>query len=416
MITKKKTLISWIIGVSISSISFAQEYQFQAPIDAVKTSGYHKVLLSPEVLGQLNSNKGDIRIYNEQGIETPYLLTQETGTSTTAVFKEYEIIDKHFVEDDISYLVFQNPDKKKVNNISIIVQNTDVRKQARLSGSDDNKTWYVIKNDFLLHSMHNNSETTELKILNFPLSNYAFFKLEIDDYWKLPINILKVGYYDYQKYLGQITTYNIPVIHQNDSAKRSFYKLDFPQKKYLEKLSFTMSGADYYRRHTSILEKRETINRKKEVSYHFTSIGTFELNSNSTNTITLGNKSTNELYIEINNLDNQPLNIENVTGSFLNKYLVVDLSPTQKYTIKYGDKNANSPSYDLLAFKDQIPTNLTVINHATPSSLVEIKPKKIHEKGYFDNKYLIWIIIGVVGVILAFISIKMVKEIGDKQD
>jgi len=264
--------------------------------------------------------------------------------------------------------------------------------------------------------MYNNKETTELKILNFPLSDYEYFKLEIDDYWKLPINILKVGYYDYQEYSGQITTYEIPVIHQKDSLKRSYYKLDFTGMQYLEKLKFTMSGADYYRRHTSVLEKRKTINKKKEVSYYNSSIATFELNSNSNNTIHIGGKTTNELYIEINNLDNQPLKIEKVTGSFLNKYLVVELNTKDSYLIKYGDEHSKAPRYDLFAFKDQIPKNLEVINHDIPSLTKDNEPKKISEKGFFDNKYLIWGIIGLVGILLAFVSIKMVKEIGDKKD
>ena len=408
-----KIIISSIASLLIVIGGNAQDFTYNATIETVDSAGFHQVILDPFLLGHVNSFEGDIRVYDQNNQEIPYILTQESASSSTAIFREYEIIEKHFKENEVSYLVFHNPEKKEVNNISIIVQNTDVKKRARLSGSNDNKKWFVIKNNYLLHSMHSNKETTDLKILNFPLSDFEYFKLEINDYWKLPINILRVGYYDYEYLEGKVTSFNPPIIWDKDSAKTSYYELQFKDKKYFENLQFIITGTGYYRRYTTIYEKKTRTGKHNKKSDYFSQVASFELNSNSQNIVSLGRITADTLYVEVQNLDDQPLEIKECKASYLNKYLVLDLQPNKTYTIKFGDNQLSKPKYDLASFQDKIPGNLTVINHEKPARIkVDIPTPKA--KSIFDNKYLIWVIIAFAGGMLAFVSFKMVKEIGDK--
>lgn len=411
--TMKKNKISWLICLLCSSLAYGQEFTYEATLDPVTESAYYKIALSPMLLGKLRTDHSDLRIYDNDGIEQPYLLRQEIAISSTSLFKEYEILEKNYKEDAISYLTFHNPEKNAIDNVSFIVKNTDVQKRARLSGSDDQKNWYVIKDNYLLHAMHSTDSTSELKILNFPLSDYAYFRLEINDNWKLPINILKVGYYDTEKIKGAFTLFDYPIASQKDSLKTSYIKLVLPELMYLEKLKFEVSGADYYSRYTNVFSKQERINRKKKKEVYFESIGTFDLNSNSRNEIIIKRLSTQELYVKIYNKDNQPLTIENVTGSYLNKYVVVKLKPQGSYTFKFGNQELKLPDYDLTAFADKIPYDISKINH---KDIIRIKPIEdlYKEASVLDNPYFIWSIIGVVGIVLGLVSIRMIKEIGKK--
>tara|TARA_R110002050_G_scaffold221792_2_gene357662 strand:- start:24988 stop:26226 length:1239 start_codon:yes stop_codon:yes gene_type:complete len=410
----KRILLNSLIALLVSVQVSAQNFEYSAFINPVDSSGFHKVVLNPFLLGLLNKGMYDLRIYDENNQEVPYLFSEEASSSTNATFREYEITEQHFRENEVSYLVFHNPEKKEVNNLSIVVQNTDVQKHARLSGSNDNKTWYVIKNNYLLHSMHSNSETSNLNILNFPLSNFEFFKLEIDDYWKLPIHILKVGYYDYELQKGRVTTFDIPFRWSKDTLNSSYYQLALSDSFYVEKLQFQMSGADYFNRYTQISIPETLIRKKKEI-HHSRTLRSFELNSNSDNLVNIGGFSTDSLYVEIQNQDNQPLKMQHVTGSYLNKYVIADFNPSHTYTIKFGAKNAVKAHYDLESFSDKIPTDLKMITHLAPQKINRIQPATITEEpGLFDKEIVIWIIIGVVGLLLAFVSLKMVREMGEK--
>ncbi|MEO9802609.1 MAG: hypothetical protein ABJF04_05140 [Reichenbachiella sp.] len=403
--------ISWLICLLFGFNLQAQEFTYEASVTPVSEQGFYSIVLSPELLGKLKSDHSDLRIYDDDGQEQPYLLKVEPAVSSTSLFKEYEVIDKVYKKDAVSHLIFSNPDKLAINNVSFLVKNTDVQKRARLSGSDDKENWYVIKNNYLLHSMKSSDETTELKMLNFPLSDYAFFKLEIDDNWKLPINILKVGYYDTQKIKGLISTFECPITEQKDSLKTSYLKLELPELMFAKKLRFEVSGADYYSRYTTVMVRKERVNKKKKTKAYFETIASFDLNSNSNNEVNLGKISTKELYVNIENRDNRPLRVDRVEASYLNRYLVVNLKPQVDYVLKFGDLKLKQPDYDIVNFSNQIPEDTPRLKH---DQIISLQPELIEtkEKGLLDSAYLIWFVIGAVGVVLAFVSVKMVKEIG----
>lgn len=411
MMTK---IISGLIGTFCVSLAYGQEFAYKSEVAPVTDTAYYRITLSPDLLGQLRPDQSDLRLYSDDGQEQPYLLRQEREMLSTSLFKEYEIIKKEYKKNAISYLIFDNPGKQAIDNVSLLVNNTDVQKRARLSGSDDQENWYVIKDNYLLHSMASEEETTELKILNFPLSDYAYFKLEINDNWKLPINILKVGYYDTQKEKGLMTSFEDIGVDQKDSLKTSYVKLNLTKLIYLEKLHFEVSGAEYYSRQARVMVKRERLNRKKKKEIFYETLASFDLNSNSENEVTLGGRALQEIYIEIENKDNQPLVVEKVRSSYLNKYMVAKLLPSLSYRIMFGDEELRSPDYDMAAFADQIPKDAVKIVHQQIIPLFAAEEIE-EEPSLFDNVYLVWSVIGLVGIFLAVISVKMIKEIGQKE-
>ncbi|MFK7900184.1 MAG: DUF3999 family protein [Cyclobacteriaceae bacterium] len=410
-----KKIQNWIL-VSILSMAplGAQEFAYQTKVKSVDKTGYYKIMLSPDLLGKLRSDKGDLRVYDQEGKEQPYLLQREVASSTTSLFEEYKIIDKKYEKDAISHLIFHNKEKKAIDNVSIIVKNTDVQKRARLSGSDDKKNWYVIKNNYLLHSMDSKDETSELKILDFPLSDYQYFKLEINDNWRLPINILKVGNYNTQKIKGSSTTFNFRVSSQKDSAKTSYVKLELPELNYLEKLKLVVSGSEYYSREVNVLVKRNELNSKKKEITYFESVGSFRLHSNSENEFDLQGLSVDQLYLEINNRDNQALKIEKVTASYLNYYVIASLQLESAYTLRFGDETIYRADYDIKNFADQVSKDASKVVH---EGVIQAKKKEElkKESSIFENSYFIWAVIGVVGLLLGFISLRMIKDIGKKE-
>ncbi|WP_456461758.1 hypothetical protein [Reichenbachiella sp.] len=408
-----KSRIGWLLGLLISVQAFGQEFAFEAPIAAVSDSGYYRIALSPELMGQAQIDLSDVRVYDHTGEEQAYLIRQERAVSTQSLFKEYEIIDKAYKEDAISHLIFSNPDKRPIDNVSFLVKNTEVKKRARLSGSDDQENWYVIKDNYLLHAMQSQEETSEMKMLNFPLSDYAYFKLEINDNWRLPINILKVGYYDRQSVKGLTTSFDCPISKQKDTLKTSSIQVVFPQPMYMEQLEFSLSGEDYYLRSASVKVKREGIDRKKNSYEYFETLATFELNSNSENAVAFNGTVVQELLIEIDNRDNHPLKVESIKASFLSKYVVSELLPQMKYALKLGNESLRRPDYDLKAFASQIPNDIPRVDHG---AMVDIRPAEDPAvvSGFWGNKYLVWFVIAIVGFGLTYISLKMVKEIGGR--
>ncbi|PIB34383.1 hypothetical protein BFP72_02560 [Reichenbachiella sp. 5M10] len=409
-----KRKISWAICMLCTSVIYAQDFTHSAEVAPVSTSGFHKLLLSPELLGKANSDLTDLRIYDEKGVQQPYLIQQEAARASHRSFHTYDITQRENPEDSTSYLIFQNHTKQAITEVHIIVENTEVKKRARLSGSHDQKKWFAIKNDYLLQSMHSADHTTDSNVLRFPLSNYPYFKLEIDDNLKDPIHILKVGYYATEVKKGRTTSFDFPIVSQLDSANHSYVRLVLPDTTYLENLQLEVKGADYYARDIQVFLKKKNTNNKNQTSHILQQIGSATLSSSGSRAINLGNIQAQELLLKINNQDNQALQISKVTGSFLNQYAIINLSPEHSYQIKFGDRNLHAPNYDLAAFIDQIPSELALTHLSAIHRISDNTPTTQKSTSLFENIYFIWSTIGLVGLVLALISIKMIKEMGSK--
>src|SRR4029078_11611021 len=83
----------------------------------------------------------------------------------------------------------------KINNISLQIGNAEVQKTMSLSGSNDREQWFVVKESALLSSINNTNDVSEIRLINFPMSKYAYYKIEISDKHSPPLNILNAGTY-----------------------------------------------------------------------------------------------------------------------------------------------------------------------------------------------------------------------------
>jgi len=388
---------------------YSQEFKFQAKVDSVNETAYYKIALSPELLGQINLDASDLRLVDSEGKEIPYFVAKEKEGQVSSSFISYEILEKTMIPDSSSAVVFHNTAKKKMDNITFVVQNTDVRKRARLSGSNDRENWFIIKDDYLLHSMKNTTETSEFKLLNFPLSDYEFLKLEMNDKNQMPINILKIGYKDSQLNKGIVTSFQCPITSKKDSLGKTTFQVKFQQPMYIERLGFNIIEPEYFSRNAEVKVEKERRTKKKKRQLYFENIGSNNLNSNGENTIDVRPTKTESLFIEIQNGDDIALSIDGITASYLNMYIVAELVPSQEYYLKFGDETLSNPSYDIVKFKEKITPSEAAVSHHTIEELLSQK-EEIKSDSLFDNPAIVWSVLGVVGIGLAIVSFRMIKE------
>ena len=400
----KKIILLGLLGFASPYFSFSQNFSHEAKLPEVKENGFYNILLTPEVTQHLKYNLSDVRIYDEQQKEIPYILKSENSSSSN-VFTEYSIIENKSTHKCCTQLILQNTVKSNIDNISLIIKNSDVRKRARLSGSDDKINWYIIKDDYNLESIYNDRATSEVKIINFPLSDYSFYKLDIDDSLNAPIKILKAGYYDSQFEEAKYLTLPSPAILQKDSSdKRSYTKISFGSPQFISRIKIEVSRPEYFLREASVCK----LIKDKTKSY-FETIARIELRSNHENMIQLDYVKAEELYLIIENKDNQPLTIKSITGYQLIHYLTAQLEKDKKYFLRLGNSTLSYPQYDLEFFKDSIHTSKMIL---TPEKVLNIEKKEsVKENVFFSTTLWIWLAIVLVVAMLGYMSYKMIREI-----
>ncbi|TPE43860.1 DUF3999 domain-containing protein [Pontibacter mangrovi] len=403
-----------LILVAWYNVANAQQYTWQAPVATPTQSGYQSILLSPEVIGRLRPDLSDLRLYDASGQEVPYLLRAEQPAQYKRLFKNYDILSYTHRQGCCSELLISNPEKRKINNISLLIGNADVRKEVKLSGSDNRKDWYVLKEHDILHAINNHESTAEAKLLDFPLSDYRYFRLQLNDSASAPLNILQAGYYDTHTEAGKYTDIPVQELTRRDSAaaKSTYIRLRFAQPVYPDRLEFTISSPQLYLREGHIqMHPAEPTHRRRskrrQQRERQQQIVPFILNSNAPAVVDLPRQKIQELTIIIRNADNRPLEIASIRPLQLNRYMVADLSPEQAYTLRFGDPKASAPTYELQYFQDSISANLPVLLTNAPEPLQKTGKQ---EGSTTTSKILIWLAIGIVVIGLALMTVRMLNE------
>ena len=398
--------ISLSIFIIYSFVVFGQDYNYKASVSNINKDGFCKIQLSPEITSKLNSDFTDIRIYDTANVEIPYIFQEENPVNEIELFTEYKIIEKtYFKEKSYTRIVIQNPSKTKINNIVLRIKNADVRKQLKLNASYDNKNWYVLKDNYYYNSINNKKSTSEIRVLNFPLSDYEYYELLIGDFFDKPINIVQAGYYDLIKENGKYSEIEDISFLSFDTLKQTQISIPI-NNNYIDKMSFVINNPKYYNREASIYVHKSMSKGKRKKIYE-KQIANFNLISNSSNSFSINNLQADTIFVRIKNNDNQALSIDKIRLYQLNKYLTSELNSNNLYHISFSDKNAKKPIYDLKYFSNKIPKNLKVIevNHIQKISKTEKKNNNIN----FSNYWLWIIIVGLAGL-LAYMSYSMIKD------
>lgn len=382
----------------------AQSFEMEASINKVAEDGFYSILLTPEITTHLKQSFSDIRIYDAENNEIPYLLKHERPYISTETFHNYEIVENNKIPGCCTRLVIRNADKSKIDNIGLVIKNADVRKIAQLSGSDNKEDWYIIKDNYELESLFNNHETEEVKILYFPLSDYEYYRLDINDSLSLPIRVLKAGYFDTSFAKVNYLELPSPVLQQTDSIdKKSYIRIAFQFPQYVDQIKLNVTGPEYYLRNTQLFTR--TFNKQKPV---FNNIASFELRSNRSNIFHLDHIFVKELFLIIDNKDNPPLAIQSAELFQVARTLIADLQKDKTYVIRFGDKNTPLPQYDLKYFSDRLTAHPKAIEIKAVTKIPKVE--NIQEE-FFNTKLWIWAaIIGMVAL-LGYFSRKMIQDI-----
>lgn len=407
-IRKMKTTVVAIVCFFIVGNLFSQDYQWQCKVDSITQSSFYRIDLPPKIISKLNSSYADVRIMDEEEKEVPFFMERESFLVEKRVFKEYEVVEKKQLRNGATVLIVRNEKKNKINNIRLQIKNFDVNKHLELAGSDDNKNWFTIKEDYLFNSANGSNKTSEIKILNFPYSNYEYYRVVIFDVFTLPINIVRVGYYDTYKEEGKFKRLDQPTLtrKENTSTNQTFIKVSFKETPYLDKISLNIDKPKYYYREARLC--LEYVDKKGDKYY--STIKDVTLSSDNENDIYVSDFSHKEFYLIIDNEDNPSLGEIELEAFQLGRYLTTYLESDQQHRLVFGNKEAiHFPNYDISRFKGEISSNPIVLSTHTISA-----NKATEKEGKQPPKYWIWIAIAVVAVLLGIMSYKMINEMEKK--
>jgi len=413
IITVKKYLLLTMI-MMLGIIGQAQDFKYKAKINEIPKTGFYKLELSTEVIARAMPNLMDLRIIDNKGKEVPYIFTKETISTSDQHFHLFPIEMNNSAGND-QMVIIGNPKGEAIDNIVVEMKNAIGDKKIRIKGSDDNKNWYMVHQGttFTLPGTDNN--VTIFKAINFPKTDYKYFSIEFLDSVAMPLNILRIGHYANKVTYGNyVSIPNTSFTKKDSSDKKTYVQIVLPYPNLIDKIKFTITKPEQYLRSgeiyfKSVISEVENPTLRKERITQYNLSTSFELNSEQDNIFNFNNDSkTGVVNIVIDNKDNEPLEISSIELMQLGSFITAKLEKGRTCYLQFGDSTLNGPEYDLQYFENKIPHDIPVIHH----DAVQVRTAKdIRKEKQNDNRLYVWIGLGLAGILLAFMTNKMLREI-----
>ncbi len=402
---------SFLITLLIACKTFSQSYK--GTIEKVQENGLHKIMLPLNIRAASTDNFNFLRIKNNKQQEVPYVLLYATD-KTFSEFVPVEIASKNSIKDSVTSILIENKNAKKQDNITLKIANTKIIKSYTVYGSDNKKDWFgLIANKRLSYANKMNTTVLE-KTIYFPLNDYKFLRIDFNDKYSLPINILEAGVYKSKFFTQEAVevsdfTQEIRTIKEKKITQLKFTAKDAHK---IDVISFDIA-TDFFLRKAKVIVTR-TRNIKKRVETYDQVLDYFELNSKNINTFNFGNLNVKQFIIEIENQDNPPLNIEKVQFFQKPVHLIANLKAQEAYEVVV-DTNLVKPSYDLGNFISNTTENIKKAFITEFTKLEAKNEKTTEEKMFWETKTFMWACIVLGGFFVVYFALSLLKDIDSEK-
>lgn len=403
---------------AISYTIVAQNFTHEAIIGNIVKDSLYKVPLTPEYKQYMSADMHDVRIHDSKQHELPYVVLSEPLLKSKSDFVPYNIISQnHF--STYSEIVVENTAKDKISNIAFNINNADAFKYCSVEGSNDKQQWYTVSELQEMSLAYNETYTNQYKCIYFPLNDYKYFRLSVDDWNSYPLKINSAGYFKNSVIAGKLN--EVPVsktITEDHKNKKTVIHLIFSANQTVDRIDFKIKEPRLFMRHAIIYVNRELTGKHNKKENYKEALFEFDLASDNALWFDIPSLNEKDFFIEIENKDNPPLEIESISCKQLATYLVGDFKAGEVYTLKCGDNQLKLPEYDLVHFVTQIPQ---LLPEAKLDVMKEI-PKQVsaaiseREKSFFEKSAFLWTCLGIGALVILLFSRSLLKDMAKKEE
>jgi hypothetical protein len=407
-----KHSVIFIIVFLFQCLSVAgQKYVAESPLGKCRESGFYKIEIHPGLSKWVSDDFSNFRILDDNGREVPFI-TEQGSDYTTNEYIEYKLVEHNFTKGCCTNLIIENHDNKPINNVHIRIRNAEVHKSAVLSGSDDMEKWFALRDKFYFDPVTNPDGIAEMRVLDFPLSNYRFYRLTINDSISDPLNISSVGFY---RQLHKAAAYSLlsPLrlsIVDSAKLKQTIICIKLDTLNWVERIKMSASGAPFFLRMGRIYQVSEARDRKRKSYEVLNYLADFKLLNDAETTIDFNAVKAKELRVVIENDDNQPLDEFKIEVLQLKRFAISHFQKDVEYKMVIGDETMRVPKYDLHHFKNRLPVNMLTMTAMEFEPIMKPTLEEETSESIFQPRYLVWGAIIVIMILLGGLSIRMIRE------
>ncbi|MES2380365.1 MAG: hypothetical protein V4538_04940 [Bacteroidota bacterium] len=402
----KKIYSLFILLVFIVSSSAAQQFTHKALLNQVAKKAYCKIHVPNSLRQFAGPDLYDVRILDEKNKQVPYKVSKFITQLAVNSIEPLQYVNNNNTE-----FIIEKGDKPTWSQVVLKIKNSAVTKQYTVSGSNDKKKWFALTDTSNLTLYVDNQEVAVNKVIDFPLVDYNYIKINIDNSTSVPLNVLSIGYSTSEviaNTLDKIQPFTFTVANDSIADKTTIH-IRFEQAQQIDQMKLYVTGPSYYVREANLYKIVSNKYKNKTVQYNG-ALTAFQIRSK-TNLMYDVNLFENDFYIEIANYDNEPLQIDSINFYQNPYYLAAELAPNNNYTIQCGDNNLNTPIYDIANFHEldasilpEVLVGETIDLRLPQNQIIAIKP-------FYEQQWFMWACIGVGILALGLFSASLLKDV-----
>ncbi len=406
---KTRICIYLLLFACANSFGQVKDFDYQRELIGV-TDQWHQLNLPNDIFAKLSSDLSDIRIIGitatKDTVEAPYVIqaSKETVKDKNIDFK---LLNQSHNKSGY-YYSFKLSAKDEINQIQLDFKQDNFDWIASLEGSQNQKDWYTLIEDYRVLSIQNKHTDYQHSQLNFPKSKFPYFRVHIKSSEEPNLKSAKVSRKEVVN--GEMRKYQISKldIQQNKKRKATEINIDLDSPVLISELKLKIKESYDFYRPLSIRYVKDSTKTEKGWRRNYRTITSGTLTSLEQNKFKFKSVKAQHLQVIISNHDNEALNISGVEVSGYIWQVLARFKQNTSYFLAYGNSNARKANYDISRFPNKIPKDISLLSLGAEQTIK--KKAKAPKEALFMNEKWLWGIIGIVILLLAWFTLKMMKK------
>jgi len=407
-------MIAMRLSISLIAILFAamavlaQDARWHSTIGPVERSGHYVILLSPEVVGRSQPSLNDVRILTPDSALVPTLMRTETARMNDATAVSFTVLRNDAVGKQ-TIVEFEVPAGTLMDGLELGIRNAEVRKTARITGSDDRENWFMVKDEGL--ALSGTGPARSLRWLDLPLSDHRYYRIALNDSLTAPVQVLSVGHTVQARTEGRYVSAGNIRWDRNEEKGRSVFRIYADHPLLIDRIQYTTADTTPYMRqarlYTQRSEWRTERRRRKVLDTRREDFGSRTLASYQRRVLEGPRVAVDTLYLVVENGDDRPLAITGLETLQLERSMHVRLESGVTYSLTTGDPLATTPRFDIGHFRDSLPLPIDTLRL---QGLEAIAPSTVGPKPFDLSSIWLWVAILVIGGGAAFGAVRVLRK------
>ncbi len=385
----------------------SSEWQFSKTILVQEEAEYRSIFLDEEVYAKAQDSLIDVRIIDDQQQFVPFYrdagLSEEWGQETiySSVSVAHAVIDQASVIDFRVNPIMDHLDIEG-NVLTIAIPEQPFLKYIEVHGSYDGKQWEALKKDYLYRTDQLYKDTIVLDQVN----KFVYYRLKIlDNVEGLKFPEMELLHDQEQFNWTEYSKAIVPKFTIDHDNQQTIISIVNDDKLKVKKIVFQAEG-NFLRSYSldgpngtpiQVSGDRELFN----LAFEAVQLTNTEIELKRAEALS-------QFTIKINNGDNKPLAIKNLTVEYNVDKLIFEDNGSSSYQLIYGNPNAKKPTYDIEQFKHLIDEKLIQLNELAQELNNPDAAKSEDQKSGFPIKYIFnGVIIGVSILLVIVLARKM---------